>query len=221
MIWLRALVFFLVVPGTVLGLIPYLLVGRSDAMTTVPAAARWLGGLLALVGVGVIAWCSIDFVRRGRGTPAPYDPPRDLVAAGLYRHVRNPMYLGAGATVLGEALWTWRIELLAHAACSGRLPPLRALLRGAHAACQLRRVVRALLRAGAALDPAPARVAQPAAGSPIPGPGAAWKGHGGALRDGSTPAISVITRSAIRCARTHGAPPVRLVSTHTPTRSSG
>ena len=115
MLGLRALVFFLVVPGTVLGLIPYLLVGRSAAVE-VPAAARALGGLLTLLGVAVIVWCSVDFVRRGRGTPAPYDPPRDLVAVGLYRHVRNPMYLGAVTAVLGEALWTWRIELLAYAA---------------------------------------------------------------------------------------------------------
>src|SRR5262249_26139074 len=48
--------------------------------------------------------CIWEFARSGRGTLAPMDPPRDLVVRGLYRYVRNPMYLGVTAIILGEAL---------------------------------------------------------------------------------------------------------------------
>jgi protein-S-isoprenylcysteine O-methyltransferase Ste14 len=59
----------------------------------------WVAGAL------VIVWCSADFVRRGRGTPAHADPPRELVINGLYRYVRNPIYLGALMVLLGYVLW--------------------------------------------------------------------------------------------------------------------
>jgi protein-S-isoprenylcysteine O-methyltransferase Ste14 len=64
----------------------------------------------------VIAWCFVDFVRRGRGTPAPYDPPRELVVAGLYRYVRNPQYVGVVLAVVGEAVASGRVILLGYAA---------------------------------------------------------------------------------------------------------
>ncbi len=46
----------------------------------------------------------MEFALRGRGTPAPFDPPRRLVVTGLYRWVRNPMYVGMGVMLIGEAL---------------------------------------------------------------------------------------------------------------------
>ena len=61
---------------------------------------------VALVGVGVLlaVWCIVTFALVGKGTPAPFDPPRRLVARGPYRFVRNPMYLGAAAALGGAAL---------------------------------------------------------------------------------------------------------------------
>jgi protein-S-isoprenylcysteine O-methyltransferase Ste14 len=54
----------------------------------------------------LLAACIWEFARSGRGTLAPLDPPRELVVRGLYRYVRNPMYLGVSLIVLGEALLT-------------------------------------------------------------------------------------------------------------------
>ena len=56
-------------------------------------------------GAGVLLYCIRDFAVSGRGTLAPVDPPRKLVRAGLYRHVRNPMYLGVILVLVGEAVF--------------------------------------------------------------------------------------------------------------------
>lgn len=64
-----------------------------------------VGGVLVLLGGSLALWCILTFVFVGRGTPAPFDPPRRLVTRGPYRVVRNPMYLGAGLTLLGAALF--------------------------------------------------------------------------------------------------------------------
>jgi protein-S-isoprenylcysteine O-methyltransferase Ste14 len=74
-----------------------------------------LGLLLLVPGLTVIIWCFIDFVRRDHGTPAPYDPPRRLVVQGLYRHVRNPQYIGVLLVALGEALYSGSLILLGYA----------------------------------------------------------------------------------------------------------
>ena len=59
---------------------------------------------LMVIGGAVMLKCVWDFAWTGRGTPAPFDPPRRLVVAGLYRFVRNPMYVGMGIFLVGEAL---------------------------------------------------------------------------------------------------------------------
>ena len=58
-----------------------------------PHWLRPLGMALALAGAVIAATCIAAFIVRGRGTPAPFDPPREFVASGPYRYVRNPMYL--------------------------------------------------------------------------------------------------------------------------------
>jgi protein-S-isoprenylcysteine O-methyltransferase Ste14 len=75
---------------------------------------QWLG--LAAIGIGVVllGTCIWEFARRGRGTLAPVDPPTTLVVQGLYRYVRNPMYLSVTMIVLGEALLTGSRALLAY-----------------------------------------------------------------------------------------------------------
>jgi protein-S-isoprenylcysteine O-methyltransferase Ste14 len=73
----------------------------------------WQGGGLALAAAGaaVSLWSMLAFVFVGKGTPAPFDPPRRLVVHGPYRLVRNPMYLGAAAAMLGAAMFygTWAL----------------------------------------------------------------------------------------------------------------
>ncbi len=61
--------------------------------------------VVALGGAAVALWCILTFVVVGKGTPAPFDPPRQLVMRGPYRLVRNPMYLGAGLALCGAAIF--------------------------------------------------------------------------------------------------------------------
>jgi protein-S-isoprenylcysteine O-methyltransferase Ste14 len=117
MLWLRTVLFALLVPGTVLGLIPFILARRMGEEFDF-GRIRLLGLFLLVPGLAIIIWCFIDFIRRGGGTPAPYDPPRRLVVAGLYRHVRNPQYIGVVLVVMSEALLSGSLILLGYAAFS-------------------------------------------------------------------------------------------------------
>ena len=65
---------------------------------------RYAGLIPFTLGACVSLWCVKDFVILGRGTPAPFDPPTQLVLQGLYRYVRNPMYIGLFLVLLGEAM---------------------------------------------------------------------------------------------------------------------
>ena len=66
-----------------------------------PRPAGWI---VAALGLAILLACVWEFAWRGLGTPAPFDPPRKLVVSGLYRFVRNPMYVGLLVTVTGEAI---------------------------------------------------------------------------------------------------------------------
>ena len=74
------------------------------------------GLVLVVLGGALAVWCIVTFALVGKGTPAPFDPPRKLVAAGPYRWVRNPMYVGAGAALAGAALFYQSAALVAFAA---------------------------------------------------------------------------------------------------------
>ena len=74
-----------------------------------------VGGLLTAAGAALALACILTFVVVGKGTPAPFDPPRRLVVRGPYRWVRNPMYLGAATALLGAAVYYWAPPLLAYA----------------------------------------------------------------------------------------------------------
>jgi protein-S-isoprenylcysteine O-methyltransferase Ste14 len=75
-----------------------------------------LGLVLVALGGALALWCVLTFALIGKGTPAPFDPPRKLVRAGPYRWVRNPMYIGAGAVLVGTALFYHAAALWAFAA---------------------------------------------------------------------------------------------------------
>jgi protein-S-isoprenylcysteine O-methyltransferase Ste14 len=83
-----------------------------------PAWTRLPGVLLMLAGGAVALTCVVLFVARGRGTPAPFDPPRRFVASGLYRYSRNPMYLGGFLTLCGYGLYEQSPSILL-LACAG------------------------------------------------------------------------------------------------------
>jgi protein-S-isoprenylcysteine O-methyltransferase Ste14 len=103
MLALRAILFTVLLPGTFLIWIPHVLEVR-DASRLDLGVFRWIGLPLAAAAAAVLLACIVDFARKGRGTLAPIDPPRNLVASGLYRHVRNPMYVGALALLVGQAM---------------------------------------------------------------------------------------------------------------------
>jgi protein-S-isoprenylcysteine O-methyltransferase Ste14 len=63
---------------------------------------QYVGLLLAVAGIVTYFWCLWDFVISGRGIPSPIDHPKHLVVRGLYRYVRNPMYLGVLCVLVGE-----------------------------------------------------------------------------------------------------------------------
>ncbi len=110
-----AAAFFVVAPGGVAGVAPYLISGwRVDAR--LPNAIRAVGLALIVAGVLSVVESFARFVVRGRGTPAPVAPPRHLVVSGQYRHVRNPMYVALVAVVCGQAAWFGSVGLAAYAA---------------------------------------------------------------------------------------------------------
>ena len=104
MVALKTLIFTVLVPGTVLGFLPWFLLQSSGEVVTL-SASIWLIGLLPLlVGVILYFWCAGAFTFIGRGTPAPIDAPVFLVRSGPYQWVRNPMYLAVFSVVIGEAI---------------------------------------------------------------------------------------------------------------------
>lgn len=92
----RALLAFLALPAVVAGLIPWVLVPRG-------ATFQATASPLLVLGMGLLLWCVRDFYVAGRGTLAPWGPPKNLVTVGLYRVTRNPMYVAVVIVLMG---WT-------------------------------------------------------------------------------------------------------------------
>jgi len=107
-------VFLVVAPGVAAGLVPWLLTGWRSSSP--PAPVVILGAALVALGAGVLLHAFGRFVVEGHGTPAPISPTERLVVGGLYRHVRNPMYIAVATTIVGQALLLGRPLLLVYAA---------------------------------------------------------------------------------------------------------
>ena len=105
--------FLVLVPGVVAGLVPWWLTGWQAHDLWMPARAA--GALLIVGGAAALLHAFARFVLEGIGTPAPAAPTERLVVGGLYRYVRNPMYLAVGATILGQALLLGQLVLVAYA----------------------------------------------------------------------------------------------------------
>jgi len=107
----------ILVPGLAVIAVPYWILSATDTLDGPHIGL--LEGLavgLVLIGAVMVVWVSVAFVRRGRGTPVPIVPPEVLVIEGLYRFVRNPMYVGALLVLLAEALLFRSAWILLYAA---------------------------------------------------------------------------------------------------------
>lgn len=120
-------VFFILAPGVVAGLVPWLLAARYGI-----AVAPWplvvAGGLLVATALAVLLHAFARFALEGKGTPAPVAPTDRLVVGGAYRYVRNPMYAAVISIILGQALIFAHWPLVAYAALVGAA--MAAFVRG-------------------------------------------------------------------------------------------
>ncbi len=114
---LGSLLFLFVAPGVVAGLIPWTLSAwRLGPPLLGAEALRWLGAALIIAATACLLEAFARFALQGRGTPAPPFPTERLIVSGLYRHVRNPMYVAVLALIVGQALLFGDARLLAYAA---------------------------------------------------------------------------------------------------------
>jgi protein-S-isoprenylcysteine O-methyltransferase Ste14 len=101
--------------GLLLVFVPGRILAFSGIVRPTGLGLPQLAGIILGVAGSVLAlWCIATFAFAGKGTPAPFDPPRRLVAQGPYRHVRNPMYLGAALALSGAAVFYLSIPLLGY-----------------------------------------------------------------------------------------------------------
>lgn len=107
-----SILFFLLAPGTVAGLVPWWITGWDVAGANPAMMAA--GGALVVAGLALLVACFGRFALDGLGTPAPVAPTRTLVVGGPYRFVRNPMYIAVLAIILGQALLFSSAPLIAY-----------------------------------------------------------------------------------------------------------
>jgi protein-S-isoprenylcysteine O-methyltransferase Ste14 len=102
--------FFIAAPGVVAGLVPWLLTDHWGLPWSSLPGFVPVGGLLIVTAIAALLHAFGRFALEGLGTPAPVAPTERLVVGGIYRHVRNPMYVAVLSIILGQALlfssWT-------------------------------------------------------------------------------------------------------------------
>jgi protein-S-isoprenylcysteine O-methyltransferase Ste14 len=112
----RAVTYSALFIGFLLVFLPARILSSTGIIQPAAIGVRQLAGmLLGAAGAALAIACILTFVFVGRGTPAPFDPPRRLVVRGPYRLVRNPMYLGAGLALSGAALFYQSVPLIVYA----------------------------------------------------------------------------------------------------------
>ena len=109
-LFFKSILFAILLPGTVTVLVPCLIISSGRA-GLVWNSWRVLALLPSILGASILVRCIWDFAVSGRGTLAPVDPPKNLVVRGLYRYVRNPMYVGVLLILFGEA-WLFNLRAL-------------------------------------------------------------------------------------------------------------
>ena len=116
-ILVRAMAYAVIFVGLLLVYVPSRLLSAAGIVRpTVIGAAQIAGMFITTAGAAVALWCLLTFVFVGKGTAAPFDPPRRLVVRGPYRFVRNPMYISAILAMLGLALFYRSLSILLYAA---------------------------------------------------------------------------------------------------------
>jgi protein-S-isoprenylcysteine O-methyltransferase Ste14 len=115
-VFIRAVTYSTLFIGLVLVFLPAQLLPSGIVRPETIGASQILGMVVAVGGGAIALWCILTFAVVGRGTPAPFDPPRRLVVSGPYAVVRNPMYIGAGLALVGAALSYQSLALLGYAA---------------------------------------------------------------------------------------------------------
>jgi protein-S-isoprenylcysteine O-methyltransferase Ste14 len=119
---IKNLGFTILVPGTVAVYLPLRLVGsRFELLTGAWGIVQATALLPLAIGAAIYFWCLWDFAVHGRGTPAPIDAPRNLVARGLYGYTRNPMYIGVLLVIVGWSVFFRSWPLLLYAVAVGLL----------------------------------------------------------------------------------------------------
>jgi protein-S-isoprenylcysteine O-methyltransferase Ste14 len=108
---LRSLLWTILLPGVVAGYVPWRFFGLGRTPFDLTSPTQLLGLVCIGLGVVLLAACIFEFAWSGRGTLSPADPPHHLVVRGLYRYVRNPMYLSVTMILLGEALVVHSVAL--------------------------------------------------------------------------------------------------------------
>jgi len=109
----RAITYAALFIGFVLVYLPSRFLSWSGIAAPATTGAPQIAGMtMVTIGTVIALWCVCTFVFIGKGTPAPFDPPRTLVIRGPYRFVRNPMYIGAGMTLAGAALYYESLSIL-------------------------------------------------------------------------------------------------------------
>ena len=109
---LRSVLWAILLPGMVTIILPWRFFGLRDARPDLRDPLHLLALVVIGVGAALLTTCILAFARSGRGTLSPADPPKTLVVAGLYRYVRNPMYLSVALVLIGEILLTRSRSLL-------------------------------------------------------------------------------------------------------------